>query len=128
MRANDINLQSQNTLLPVIPDIAWNITEDDIDTETDSPTFMVIRAYFSNTLAVPPQLVIDSGKTHQLGGASFQSLIRFAYSGEPQYFKGYRVLSEGVDRFGNAITSTPLGSTPSTDILEIKVYGGNGGV
>lgn len=124
-RLYDLSIESPNALLPVVFDVAWNITQPQVDQEVNSPTFGCIRAYFDSALTEIPQLVIDSGKS--INGVRFQSLIRFAYSGEPQFFKGYRVLSSGVDRFGNVITSTAIGADILTEISEVKVFGGSGG-
>lgn len=122
-KSNDLSVDSANCELPVIYDVAWNITQAQVDTVT--PTFGAIQAFFDSSLTVVPQLVIDSGKT--IDGVPYQSLIRFAYSGEKHYFKGAIIRATGIDRFGNAITSTPIGSTLTTDITYVQCFGGAGG-
>ncbi len=124
-KPNDIDTQSTNRLLPIIPDICWDIFQDDVDAVT-MPAFFLIQAFFSSTITEPPQLVVDSLKVDN-NGVAFQSLIRFSYSGQIIPMKGFRVLSEGVDRFGNVITSSVIGDNPLTDIAVVKVFGGQGG-
>jgi hypothetical protein len=130
-RANDISINDKNILIPVIPDVAWPITEEMVDTTSTEflITFFIIRAYYdASQFEGHPQLVIDSGKVSQETGQPYQSLIKFAYSGETRYFKGQRILSEGVDRFGNVITSTPFGEDPTINITAIEACGGAGGL
>ena len=124
-KPNDIDKQSTNRLLPIIPDICWNIFQEDVDSTT-MPGFFLIQAFFSSTITEPPQLVVDSLKVDN-NGVPFQSLVRFSYPGQIIPMKGFRVLSEGVDRFGNVIISSTIGDDPLTDISEVKVFGGQGG-
>lgn len=129
-RPNPLGATLSNCEVPLFPDTSLDLTNDDIFPEEDASvvfppgvnyTFNWIQAFFDATsLAVTPQVVVA-------GGRSFQSTVKFAYSGECRLFYGRYLVSSGVDMKGNAILGLPINpSSPTDSFSGITIYGGTG--
>lgn len=125
----DILITDRNTGLPYFPSSTWTILEADKVTAATLPgsalpAFDWIQAFYdAEDLGTAAQLAIWSGAFDALGNP-IVSLVRFAYSGERINFKGKAIFTTGTDRRGVVITSTPIGNTAATDLLEVIAYGG----
>jgi len=129
-RPNPLGATLSNCEVPLFPDTALEMTNDDIfETESDavvfppgvSYTFNWIQAFFNATsLTVSPQIVVAGGK-------SFQSRITFAYSGESKLFYGRYLVRSGIDMKGDSISGIPINpSSPTDSLLGVTIYGGTG--
>lgn len=117
-----LDIQDRNTDIPFTASCTWSLTEADKDV-FQKLTFGWIQAFFDDTLGVNPELVVFSGN-YNADNTKQGNLIRFAYSGERVKFKGNMILSSADDCRGVTITSTPIGSTGTTDLLKVIAYGG----
>ena len=122
MSLQDILISERNTGIPYFPSSSWNLTEESKGDIT-LPTFNWIQAFYdTDAFTQPAQLVVWSGAFHA-DKTPIVSKVRFAFSGERINFKGKVIYASGVDRFGNTITSTVIGSDNATDLLEVIAYG-----
>lgn len=119
---NQLDILNRNTDIPFTPSISWSLVEADKD--VFMMTFGWIQAFFDDTLAVNPELVVYSGKLND-DGSRQGNLIRFAFSGERVKFKGNMILSSADDCRNVTIQSIPIGNTANSDLLKVIAYGGN---
>jgi len=122
---SNISLTDRNTDIPFFPNISYNLTNDDFGVidPINMPAFQWIQAFFDDTLDARPQLCVFTGAYDTLG-APILSQVTFAYSGHMIQIKGMGIFSFGKNWRGQSITSTPIGSTASTNLLLVTVYGG----
>jgi hypothetical protein len=120
--SNDIDPNATNDSNPLQSSLSWQITPDMYDT-TDpnlTPPFSWIKAFFDPAAFVGiPGVVVQN-----VADSSIASFVPFAWRGEPVFFKGCKILSSGVDRFGRTITSTLIGEDPTTELTALWVEGG----
>lgn len=118
----NLSVSDRNTDMPFFPSLTWNLTNADFGVKT-LPTFNYIQAFFDATLTDPPYLCVYSGNNHT-DGSPILSQVRFAYSGEKIQIKGKGIFASGTNIRDQAVTSLPIGSTPTDDLLEVIAYGG----
>lgn len=118
-KIKDLSIEGENALIPFLPSSAWEISAYATTAQQSAITFNWIQAFFDAETTPAPVLAIYSGKDNE-NGAPILSPVYFAYSGERVFFKGCLILDTGVDRFGNAVASTAIGSFD-----KIIAYGGN---
>lgn len=118
-KIKDLSIEGENALIPFLPSSAWEISAYATATQQSAITFNWIQAFFDAETTPAPVLAIYSGK-NDADGEPILSPVYFSYSGERVFFKGCLILESGVDRFGNTVTSTTIGS-----LDKIIAYGGN---
>ena len=132
MAIQNLSLTDRNTDIPFFPSLTWNFTNSDIITTLSQlqgvqpyNTFNWIQAFFNAaSIAVAPQLAIWGGGYHSDGITPILSGITFAYSGERINIKGQVLFTTGTNIRGQTVNSTPIGSTPTADLLLVTAYGG----
>jgi hypothetical protein len=132
----DLQTFQTNNQVPLVPSIGWQRLQADVQliakginvTNPDNnPTWNWIQAFWDTTMFTGnPVLAVWGGVATQADNNQVPILtpIQFSYSGERVYFKGKYIFDSGVDRFGNPITSTVIGSNASSNILQCYMYGG----
>lgn len=127
-----LSLDDNNKELPYFSSSSWNLKNTDflngslpILSNNKLPVFNWIQAFFDSTLAVVPYLAIWSGATDSTTGLPIVNKVRFAYSGDKVEVKGVAILTSGTDLRGDTVTSTPIGATLTTDLLEVIAWGGS---
>lgn len=127
-----LSLDDNNKELPYFSSSTWNLKNTDflngaepILLNNNLPVFNWIQAFFDSTLAVIPYLAIWSGAINPATGLPIVNKVRFAYSGERVNIKGVAILTSGTDVRGDTVTSTPIGATLTTDLLEVIAQGGS---
>lgn len=118
MSTKDLGITTDNVLLPFIPGKSWPIVSGDVG-DLSMPTFNWIQAFWESSFTDPAILAVWSGDYND-AGVMIVNPIRFAYSGERVVFKGKVILANGVDRFGNTVTSSAIG----TDLSAVYGFGG----
>ena len=115
---------TRNTNVPFFPQ--WNYPLFEADKGNISlPAFSWIQAFFDSAeLTVLPQLVIYSGTDESGANTPIYSVVQFAYSGERVNVKGQGIVASATDIRGNSIASTPIGSTHTSDLLQVFAWGG----
>ena len=108
--------------MPFFPNITWNLLQADI-AAINLPTFNYIQAFFDESLAVAPELALFSGSFHDTG-LPILNLVRFAYSGDKIQIKGSGFFMTGTNIRGQTVSSIPIGSVPTTDLLKVIAFGG----
>jgi hypothetical protein len=125
MSAYDIGVPQPTFDIGFFPSSSWGLTSASFG-NLQLPTFNWIQAFWASNLGagVTPQLVVSMGHKTD-AGVLIGNLVRFSYSGERVPMKGKIILSSGFDRFGNAITSTPINSgAPTTSLTQVIAFGG----
>ena len=126
---SSINESTVNSLIPFFPSESWKILNSDIINPattivSSGKYFSYIQAFFDPTqLTNGAILAIYSGKTDS-NGNHIVNPVRFGYSGQRIPIKGVAIFTTGLDINGNTITSTEIGSTVTTQIQDVYVYGG----
>lgn len=126
----DFNITDRNTELPFFPSKDWGILAADVDSRADDLLpFNWLTAVYDPVLYdganLLPALVVWDGVTYRPDKITPQcGLVYFPFSGAKLNIKGRFIMSNGVDARGLAITSTPIGTTEETDILEVRAEGG----
>jgi len=119
VKRKQASITDRNTDIPFFPSVSWELTADDYGNNT-LPTFFWIQAFVDTESFTGPINVVVQGADNE-----YQSIVRIPYSGAMVPFKGKTILASGTDFRGNELTATPIGDDESTDIVELRVYGGN---
>lgn len=128
--SKDLNITQNNGSVPYFPSLTWTYRNSDLITTGKIPqggfimTFNWIQAWYDQTLGTPPQLLVYSGRTFDDGVTPILSLIRFSWSGEKINIKGNALYASGLDIRSQAVTSTPIGNAPTTDLSTVLAFGG----
>jgi hypothetical protein len=117
----DLSNADRNTDIPFFPNLSWNLTSSDFGNK-GLATFNYIQAFFDNTLDEIPYICVYAGDRDD--GTPILSQVRFAYSGEKVQIKGKGIFESGTNIRGQAVSSTPIGDSPTTDLSEVIAYGG----
>lgn len=120
--SSPLNITDRNTDMPFFPSSWWELFNADYGV-TKLRTFNWIQAFYDSTLGVPPTICVWSNET-DASGNPILSEIEFAFSGQMVPTKGLAIFLSGVDWRGNAVTSCPIGVTPTTDFTRVRVAGG----
>lgn len=120
-KIQDLDVNESNNLVPLFPSNSWNLTQADAGDQT-KPTFNWIQAFFDPTFSGVPFLLVWSGN-YADDNTPIVSPVPFAYSGESKIFKGKVLYATGKDRFGNTLTATVIGASPTTQITSVFAYG-----
>lgn len=118
----DIDPTANNDVNPLQSSLSWEITADMYDTNDPNltPPFSWIKAFFNpTTFSGIPGVVVQSN-----ADPTVASFVPFAWNGEPVFFKGSKILSSGVDRFGREIISTTIGGDNTNQLTKLFVEGG----
>ena len=118
-----LSVTDRNTDIPFFPNQTWNLVSADFGM-TNLPTFNYIQAFYDPSLTEVPQLALFTG-SYSAPGVPILSLVRFAYSGERIQIKGSGIFLTGVNIRGQSISSTQIGSTPTTQLSQVIAYGGS---
>jgi hypothetical protein len=118
---SNLSISDRNTDVPFFPNITFNFTNSDFGVQ-GIPTFSWIQAFFDSTFTGIPTLVVGVG--YDNSGNLIVSQVRFAYSGERINIKGQGIYTTGTNIRGQTVTSTPIGSTLTTDLTQVIAYGG----
>lgn len=126
LNGTNLDIRQQNRELPFTPSKSWILQEADKN-NFNFPTGVWLQAFFDTTfdpsLTGPPQLAVWSGATND-DGSKQANIVVFPFSGALVPFKSKGIFTSGVDWRGVTITSTPIGSTKTSDLLLVVVYGG----
>lgn len=123
MTTQGFNTNTRNNEIPFFPSYSYEIVEADKNKKFDRFTFQWVQAFFDSTFSGIPVVVVGNGVT-DVDGDKTGSAIYFAYSGQLLPIKGIEILSTGVDVRGRSVNSSPIGTTLTTDITKLIVYGG----
>lgn len=121
MPLSNLSVNDRNTDIPFFPSITYNLLNADFGVLV--PTFSWIQAFFSPDLTVAPTLCVYGGWNHA-DGTPILSEIQFAFSGERINIKGCAIYASGTNIRDQAVTSTPIGSSVTTQITNVIAYGG----
>lgn len=119
--------QNQATFdIGFFPTSTWQLTEANYGVLT-LPTFNWVQAFWDTTdlgASIQPALVVSMGHTDSDSNL-ICNYVPFAYSGERVPIKGKIIVASGVDRFGNAITATPIDAgSPTDSLILVMAHGG----
>lgn len=122
---NNISIQDRNTDIPFFPNITYNLLNADygVIDPVNIPAFSWIQAFFSSTLTVAPEICVFTG-AYDTAGDPILAQVRFAYSGERINIKGLGIFASGKNWRGQAVTSTPIGDTLTSQLTKVIAYGG----
>lgn len=121
---SNLSISDRNTDIPFFPNITYNFLSSDFGVVSPSiPTFSWIQAFFDSSFIGIPSLCIGTG-AFDAAGNPIVSRVRFAYSGERINIKGQSIYDSGMNSRGQTVSSSPIGATLTTDLLEVIAYGG----